>query len=437
VRSSFSQFVERIASGGITREESDRLIARSERGGASRARRTELQRLVAADGFARGSPRKRGPDNFVGHSRDRIADYLRYLESIEKPAPRKAPAGSVAIGTLFGPGDADVSQQRYTDNVAILAGEKPATMPGGRAITFVDRYVDSPTHQLHECAEWLAAYARRLGFQVELEAVPYKGKVYHNVIVTVPGDSPEYVSALLHYDTADHETGMRRNDRQLSRDHGLSKKEIAELAAKTPLGMPAAGADDNGSGVAAGLEILELYAAQLKKGVRFEKTTKIVFTALEEMPGDCLGARVNLDNAQKRNDAVDSVWVLDMVGVPQKGSNRFQIAVARNPKSMELAASVERAVQRLGRRIDLRADYRPFRSLLSYGHQTDLEPASRLGYAGLLLNEPINERHNFWRKGYHDPYDVSRLMNFKYASDITRVWAEAMFERALPYRRGA
>jgi len=62
---------------------------------------------------------------------------------------------------------------------------------------------------------------------------------------------------------------------------------------------------------------------------------------------------------------------------------------------------------------------------------------SKAGFPVVLLNEHVNDDHDLYRVGYHDEFDTSRLMDFDFATSVTRVALEAAFRLAGPRREPA
>ncbi len=329
-------------------------------------------------------------------------------------------------------GGFDVNEKRYRKNVEILAGERKTTVvdPDGtkREVTFRDRFVPSKTHQLNDVLAWLGAQYTRLGLDWKLEPVKWKKETYYNLVVTVAGDSPEAVLLADHYDVADKEPGDPANLIQLSRDFGLSQEQIDALTGTVKMGEGVPGADDNASATAALIEMAHLIKAERDRGMRFEKTIKLVHLVGEEMPSDCLGGRAYVRDAKKRGDEIAGVIVMDMIGVDREKTKTMQISPGNSAASRAIAAQAEKAVGELG--LDLNPVIRPFGSKQSYLHQTDGIIFSKAGYPVILLNEHMNEEHDFYRVGYHDEFDVTALMDFDFATDITRTALRVAYELA-------
>src|SRR4030095_12263094 len=101
------------------------------------------------------------------------------------------------------------------------------------------------------------------------------GKNAEDVVYELPGESPQIVVVGAHYDSAE--------------------------------GTP--GANDNGSGTAAALELARHFSAQ-----RHRNTLRFVFFANEEPPffkNEGMGSRLNAENAKRRGDDVVGMLSLE------------------------------------------------------------------------------------------------------------------------------
>ena len=89
---------------------------------------------------------------------------------------------------------------------------------------------------------------------------------------------------------------------------------------------------------------------------------------------------------------------------------------------------MERAIADL--RLDLRPILRPHGSRKSFLHQTDGIHFSRAGIPVVLINEHVNDDRDLHRAGYHDEFDVTALMSFDFAADVTRAALETTYRIA-------
>jgi hypothetical protein len=135
---------------------------------------------------------------------------------------------------------------------------------------------------LARAENYLISVARNLEKQgrmsAHLEDVGSAGGNAKNVVLELPGASPDLIIVGAHYDSA--------------------------------VGTP--GADDNASGVASTLELARLLSAS-----RFEKTLRFVFFANEEAPyfqNPGMGALAHARGCRHRNERVDAMLSLESIG---------------------------------------------------------------------------------------------------------------------------
>jgi hypothetical protein len=421
--SKVERLARQVAPGGWTRGDVHRLVALLEEDGrVTRGERDSVAALLRRRGFVGATAPATGPDNFRGHARAELERYLRLVDSLGEVRGTRG---------LLGPGRPDVSLDRYKRNVAILSGMR-ATMvsgPAGRErVVFDDRFVPSRRNQLEQVLRWLTARYQRLGLKVERQPVSWRGRTFYNLVVTIPGASREAVVLCDHYDVADREEPIKANLVQLRRDYGLSEKQIAGRLGTLRVGAPVPGADDSASSTAALLEMGHLMRAQLRQGTRLAKTIKLVHLVGEELPANCLGGRAFVDEAKRRGDRLAGVIVMDMIGVDRTKRGKMQIAVGRPAGSAEMAAEVKRVVTDLG--LDLKPVLRPYGARKSFLVQTDGIEFSRAGFPVILLNEHVNNDRDRFRVGYHDEFDIPRLMSFPFATNVVRAALETAYRIA-------
>src|SRR5262249_42685183 len=54
------------------------------------------------------------------------------------------------------------------------------------------------------------------------------------------------------------------------------------------------------------------------------------------------------------------------------------------------------------------------------------------GFPVVLLNELVNNDYDHYRLGYHDEFDIPRLMDFAYATDVVRAALQVIYWLAQP-----
>lgn len=160
-------------------------------------------------------------------------------------------------------------QKRLRDHVALLAGTIGVrNVDRSGALTAARDYITSQLKPLETAAR-----------RVELEGVGVVGGNAENVILEVAGRQAKSIVVVgAHYDSC----------------------------------KDGPGANDNGSGVAATLELAAAFAKMPAKS-----TVRFVFFANEEPPyfkNPGMGSRVNADNARKRQDPIRAMLSLETIG---------------------------------------------------------------------------------------------------------------------------
>ncbi len=301
--------------------------------------------------------------------------------------------------------------RRYEADVRFFAGELER---GGLRLTA--RANGLPHQQLGQTLDWLASFYRGLGLEPELQGFEDGGRPWGNLSVDFTGETSGVICLVDHYDTAIDEGSTGSGDRGRY--------------------LAAPGADDNGSGTAALLEAGRLLTAMFGHGVRPRRTLRLLHLTGEEYPADSLGARRYVERCLRRGERLEGVFVLDMVGHragPRPGS--FQLSEGESPRSGGLSGSLLAAWRELARTANGRplAEplVRPRFDRLSYLYNADSVIFSDAGFPTLLVNEHLNRFEGLERRGYHDRFDTTKLLDFRYAADLARASIAAALAAAM------
>ncbi|MFW5490252.1 MAG: M20/M25/M40 family metallo-hydrolase [Desulfovibrio sp.] len=258
---------------------------------------------------------------------------------------------------------------------------------------------------LTRAANYIGAQLRAMGYSVQQEAFPSHGQQVTNIEVVKHGglNYRESVVAVAHYDTVK----------------------------QTP------GADDNGSGVAALLEIARL--AQLQN---FKRSLRFVFTVNEELPGRRgkeKGAVRRARQARTQREKVHAVLVVDSVGyyadapasqnstvlnefATDKGN--FLAFVTLNRKNNKAILPV--VAQYFSEKSPL-----PVRTAAlgwgSWPYYSDLRPFTDMGYTTVLATDtgPLRNPH------YHKDSDTPETLDAKRLVEATQGVAGVLYGLAL------
>jgi len=298
---------------------------------------------------------------------------------------------------------------RYKKHVQILSGEKPVIIKSPKTnkaqlVHLNDRHIMNKNNKIPETLQFLTEYYNELGFKAELLPFTLRGKKHYNLEVTIPGQSTEEVILGAHYDTAtDHWSRSSSSN---------GDKKVAP------------GADDNASGVAALME-----AAQAFKGMKLEKTIKLVHFGAEEMPGNVAGSRKYIEQrSEKSLEKIKSVFIFDAIGFNNKKESKVYLHTTNDMKSLELGSHVTQANQQYRTKLNIVGN------IPEDGHtftveDTDSYHFSRKGIPTIFLSEDLR-----WRKGLHDRFDTSDMMDMKFAGKIVRTGLEAVARVAKPIK---
>ena len=202
---------------------------------------------------------------------------------------------------------------------------------------------DHPTKGIGSAQRWLhqtfSSLSPRLEVQYELFEAKRGGRVEEdvelaNVIATLPGTRyrDRYLIVCAHYDTI-----VMKGRRQNMDGEGSSPEDNQELAP---------GVNDNGSGVAA---ILEL--ARVLSQYEFEKTIVFIAFAAEEV--GLLGSRDYAKRAKDQHHLIEAVLNNDIIGNDEAGNGRAASNVVRvfsdgpeDSKSRSVARYVKEIAER-------------------------------------------------------------------------------------------
>lgn len=262
-----------------------------------------------------------------------MATALRFLALLAVLMPTFFPSLPAQTGPVCGYDPliagmfSQTSQDRWTDWIAGLSGEKPVQV-GGQTVSITSRQNrlmaerDPSAHAFEYVKEIVTGW---LGSRAQIDAVPYlmykpPDDIYNaaNLIVDLPGAThPEEIIVLsAHLDSY-----------------------TANLIA------PAPGADDNGGGVAALLE-----AARIFRQYRFARTVRLAFFTGEEQYE--VGSRAYLYTHPPKGVTADIN--LDMFSYDLDNDHCLELHTAMLPASQPLAQCFQQTIPAY--RLDLKTE---------------------------------------------------------------------------------
>lgn len=178
------------------------------------------------------------------------------------------------------------------------------------------------------------------------------------------------------------------------------------------------GANDNGSGVAALLELARAFAASKKRPKR-----SLIFIGFGAEENGLLGSYVYVARPVVPMAATRAVINMDMIGrdeahVPQsegrlsvKSDTRNVLNLVGTPYSPDLLAAIERANRGIGFELDSKPD--------RDSSQNTLWRCDHFPF--LLVRVPAIWLFGGWHPGYHEPSDTIEKLNFDKIEKVTRL----------------
>lgn len=262
-----------------------------------------------------------------------------------------------------------------------------------RLAAFPTRNTVSP--DIHLAAEWLAGEFRRIpGVEVELMRYPVarsrrvpEDTETVQVIATIRGKTDRIVLVGAHLDT------------------------INMAADADPRTARAPGANDDGSGVAMGLELARLAAART-----WNQTIKVVAFSGEEQ--GLLGSQALAKRAKAESWKLEAVLNSDIVGSSRNLSRRSDPKRVRlfsedspSHSGRELARFIEWEVRRSVPGFGVKLVFRRDR----FGRGGDHTPFTEAGYSAVRFTEVFEE---FGRQ--HNDRDLPEFVDYDYLARVTR-----------------
>src|ERR1039457_651027 len=299
---------------------------------------------------------------------------------------------------------------------------------------------DDPEHGIGAARRWIydqfRGYSPRLQVSYDTWRVKKKGRIIrdvelHNVVAVLPGtmNKDRRIIVSGHYDSA----VMARRPQSPATNgavaDGAAADPIATDGTQPGGGTPtfdieskAPGANDDGSGTAAVLELARVMS-------RHEWRNTIVFIAFTAEEEGLVGSTLYARKARKDGQIIDAVLTNDIVGDDTGGGgrqNKTHVAVySEEPAdslSRELARYIKQACERYvpSMRVDL--VFRQDR----LGRGGDHAPFNQEGYAAVRFTTP---EENY--KNQHSLTDTVANMSIPYNTQVVRENAAALASLAL------
>jgi len=334
----------------------------------------------------------------VAHEKVSWSDEIRWLESDAAPKPVKKPL-------LIREWPKDFVD-KYRRDVLIFAGETDAVFPkSGKMAKFIKRNSAQADHVLDRVVDYLEERYAQIGIETKRQRFTWREIPQSNLIAIIPG--------------------KKRGAPVIFADHFDSAFEEDTFEKDLKTRVACGGANDNATATAALMRAAEI----LKNKTPLHDIWLVHFTG-EEYPADGLGAWHFLSEMLKTKQDIRAVVITDFIGYHRPNENIFQI----NPNSIGGSDGI--AMMALDAASQLapawKASVQP-RDLERNGvYQTDVAEFEYLGIPGILFNENLNysdkperaDPHN------HQSTDKSDTLDFRYATDITKVAIETIYRLA-------
>ncbi|MBN1676986.1 MAG: M20/M25/M40 family metallo-hydrolase [Candidatus Thermoplasmatota archaeon] len=246
-------------------------------------------------------------------------------------------------------------------------------------------------NQSREAAEYIYGRFHELGLDVSYQNFSFSGYSASNVVAVVQGSKPDARVLLFgaHYD---------------SENNMATDLSMAEA-------LPAPGADDDASGVAAVIEL-----AEALRDVRSEQTLKFVAFGAEELGFDDAGGLKGSSHFVALEKAGGEVYecavVLDMIGYA--GSLGDSGVIVTSSADVPFAASADKAVGKWDLRLHMRVERN---SMITYSDHASFWYA---GYPAVLVVEELSESGRPINPHYHSSDDTVERLSEPQMENLTR-----------------
>jgi len=298
---------------------------------------------------------------------------------------------------------AAVDDQRLMSTVEMLAGFGTRNLYSA---------TDSKTHGTGAARAWLAERMRAISprMQVTLDThhlAAQGGRIDRpvdlvNVVGVLPGTSSRRIVVSGHYDSV-----AKGADGKFHWDQG---------------DLPAPGANDDGSGVAAVLEMARVVA-----DAPLEAT--VVFIAFDGEEEGLIGSSLYASRAARTNEPIIAVLNNDIIGNEEGGSGRVDntaVNVYSNGPHESASRELARYVDWVGEMFVPVMDVRPIFRYDRFGRGGDHTPFDQHGFAAVRMT--VTEE-NYDRQ--HDVRDAPEGVSARYLGRVARVDAAALASLAM------
>ncbi len=299
--------------------------------------------------------------------------------------------------------------ERYLRDIRILSGEEVAEFPlSKKKMRFTRKSNADPKNQLEDVVDYLEERYAQLGIRTIRQRFMWRGIPQSNLIAVI--------------------TGKRSDKPVLMADH-IDTAFGEDVFDKTGERKSVPGADDNATATSALLRAAETHV-EIARARQPEQDIWYLHLTGEEFPSDSLGARHFVSELASNNQSISGLVLLDMTGYRvEKTDPLFQISSGNSAESLRLAELA------LGQAATHAADWkgviRTPQDPKNYLYNTDGIIFSDHGFPVILINEHLNALENINRRHYHHSSDISRRLDIPYATALTKVAIETVYQLAM------
>jgi hypothetical protein len=289
----------------------------------------------------------------------------------------------------------------------------------------------SPTRGIGAARQWIFDELKKTSSKLQVSFDTYKlakqGRItreveLRNVIAILPGRTSRRVYVTGHYDTVNIGSGGQAASN--TRAATQTPPPDPQLDPNQNYNVAAAGANDDGSGVALTMELARVFA---ESGIEFDATLVFACWAGEEQ--GTLGSLAHAQKVASDNVPIEAVFNNDIVGNSQGGNGIIDAksvrVYAQGPED-SASRSLARYIQRVSA---IYVPSHPVRLMARedrFGRGSDHSSFNQYGYAAVAFRE-ANE--NFSKQ--HSANDTLDGVDFKYLAQNARVNAASIASLAL------
>jgi hypothetical protein len=275
--------------------------------------------------------------------------------------------------------------------------------------------------------EELKSYSPRL--QVSLEHFKVKKneeRIFrdvdlYNVVAVLPGTSTPETQVLItaHYDSLNLVRLPGQNPSDTSADNVAERPNVYDW---TKADAPAPGANDDGSGIAAVLELARVMS-------RYEFGKTLVFVAFAGEEQGLIGSTLHAGAGHKQGQAIEAVLNNDIIGGDTSGDGRIgnsSVSLYCGDVTDSLSQQLGRYARQIGERYLPSMKVNMIFMQDRLGRGGDHTPFQQQGFAAVRFSTPFEDYAH-----QHSPTDLPEYVAIPYTARVARINAAVAASLAL------